>query len=629
MCAGKSSSAFSYDSMGRRSERRANLGITQKAFSTTYTYYKDGSVNTITYPSGDIVTYTVGGAGRTTNVSDPSNNYVAPPSTAPMYTPSGLLVGMTNGSGIQTADAFNSRLQAATLQASTTAATFMSLSYDFHLANGDNGNVFQIVNKLDSTRSRAFQYDPLNRLAQANTTTTTGANCWGEVYTVDNWGNLTNRSGPSGMTGCSTEPLSQTVNASNQLSGVSYDAAGNVTNDGNGNTPTYDAENRIVTDQGFTYSYDAEGMRIEKSSGSVGTMYWPDSSGNTLTETDLNDNITEEYVFFNGSRIARIDRPSGTVHYYFSDHLGSHTVVTNASGQCEQDIDYYPYGGVIAEHCPTPIAQHYKFTGKEHDTESGLDNFGVRYNASSMGRFMQADPITVTAARQVDPQQMNLYAYVRNNPLKLIDPTGMIIDETHLSEEDLEKWQEVERLAAQQNSNGNLLYPELNSEIVELQQDSRTYTLQGGTGLSSTDAGRFEITNFTAGGRDFTTATIRLDFNKISSGKGVTPAIFNLGYAKFGGLNDNPRRFAELVGHEFAHGLFAMFMPGVGTDIQQRVNEGLNAFNTFRSTNKKAPLPPDVLQKMEAGNNALVPTERFAQQIEKIVNGELQASEHK
>ena len=67
----------------------------------------------------------------------------------------------------------------------------------------------------------------------------------------------------------------------------------------------------------------------------------------------------------------------------------------------------------------------HKFTGKERDTESGLDNFGARYNASSMGRFMSPDPVFISADRLTDPQSLNLYAYVRNNPLSLVDPTGL------------------------------------------------------------------------------------------------------------------------------------------------------------------------------------------------------------
>jgi RHS repeat-associated protein len=129
------------------------------------------------------------------------------------------------------------------------------------------------------------------------------------------------------------------------------------------------------------------------------------------------------------------------VHYYFSDHLGTHGVVENATGSaCEQDIDYYPYGGVENDYCSTPAAQHYKFTGKERDTESGLDNFGARYNASTMGRFMTPDPLpwvewqngSDRAQRRFqayinNPQNFNMYAYVRNNPTNLTDPTGMYV----------------------------------------------------------------------------------------------------------------------------------------------------------------------------------------------------------
>jgi RHS repeat-associated protein len=63
-------------------------------------------------------------------------------------------------------------------------------------------------------------------------------------------------------------------------------------------------------------------------------------------------------------------------------------------------------------------------TGKERDAESGLDNFGARYNASSMGRFMSADPVFMNVMRVMDPQRLNLYAYGRNNPLVYTDPTG-------------------------------------------------------------------------------------------------------------------------------------------------------------------------------------------------------------
>lgn len=150
-----------------------------------------------------------------------------------------------------------------------------------------------------------------------------------------------------------------------------------------------------------------------------------------MDESDLAGNAQEEYVFFGGRRIARRDVSTNVVHYYFSDHLGSHTVISNAAGtQTEQDIDYYPYGGQQNDYSSAPVAQHYKFNGKERDTETGLDNFGARYDASNLGRFMTPDwsakPVAVPYAHYGNPQSLNLYSYVENNPTTFGDPDGHV-----------------------------------------------------------------------------------------------------------------------------------------------------------------------------------------------------------
>jgi RHS repeat-associated protein len=67
----------------------------------------------------------------------------------------------------------------------------------------------------------------------------------------------------------------------------------------------------------------------------------------------------------------------------------------------------------------------HKFTGKERDTESGLDNFGARYFASSVARFMTPDRAHMASVDPCNPQSWNLYAYVLNNPLTLVDPNGL------------------------------------------------------------------------------------------------------------------------------------------------------------------------------------------------------------
>jgi RHS repeat-associated protein len=152
-------------------------------------------------------------------------------------------------------------------------------------------------------------------------------------------------------------------------------------------------------------------------------------SGGTLTDT-ASDPTFSEYVYFGGERIARRDS-SGDVYYYFADDLGTaRTMAQVLSGQTTAtlcyDGDFYPFGGERAytDTCP----QNYKFTGKERDSESGLDDFEARYYASTMGRFLSPDwaerPTAVPYAVFGDPQSLNLYTYLRNDPVTSADLDG-------------------------------------------------------------------------------------------------------------------------------------------------------------------------------------------------------------
>jgi RHS repeat-associated protein len=107
--------------------------------------------------------------------------------------------------------------------------------------------------------------------------------------------------------------------------------------------------------------------------------------------------------------------------YYHGDHLGSSRVMSDTGGNVIWSATYLPFG---QEWNPQPTVNHYKFTGKERDSESGLDNFGARYDSSQYGRFMTPDPL-LNSGHPWDPQTWNRYSYVRNNPLSNIDPTGL------------------------------------------------------------------------------------------------------------------------------------------------------------------------------------------------------------
>jgi RHS repeat-associated protein len=116
------------------------------------------------------------------------------------------------------------------------------------------------------------------------------------------------------------------------------------------------------------------------------------------------------------------------VHYYYSNHLGSASVITDSLGNVEQQQDFFPFGGIAYTSAETD-PNHYKFTGKERDAESGLDNFGARYDASSMGRFMTPDSPSYSNHR--NPQSWNLYAYALNNPVTFKDADGHKIECTN------------------------------------------------------------------------------------------------------------------------------------------------------------------------------------------------------
>ena len=170
-----------------------------------------------------------------------------------------------------------------------------------------------------------------------------------------------------------------------------------------------------------TYYYDAQGRRVQKA-GSNSYVYG--LQGEVLAEYDSAVHLVSEYVYLGGRRIARRDASSGLVYYYYADRLGTNRVMTNASGTTQQESDYEPFG-VERPPLTNLVVNKYKFTGLERDTESGLDHASFRQYGSSFGRWLTPDPAGKGAVRLNDPQTWNMYAYVRNNPTTLTDPSGL------------------------------------------------------------------------------------------------------------------------------------------------------------------------------------------------------------
>jgi RHS repeat-associated protein len=391
------------------------------------------------------------------------------PTTA--ASPTDLTVEVTDSSNPQKTDqaVLSIAIEAATLSAATI--------YTYSATYDGVGNVTTLSDSIMG--SWTYQnpgYDTLNRLANGSSTSGPYANqfaCW----TYDPFGNRTSESVSS--TACNNSPpelswATYTTSNTNRMDTDStsnlynsvpvYDASGNLTVDG-GNLYVYDAEGRVCAVQstpvaGFSsmtgYLYDAEGRRVAK--GTITSMSCdPATSGFQLTESYVLDQGGEELTMLNGNGTSQrtnvfgagrqlatfdlIPDPTNTspnqvpaLHFQVTDPLGTRRLQVSSAGQPETDIQSLPFGDMLSafpdQYSPATAddATPLHFTGKERDAESGNDYFGARYYESSMGRFLipdwSAKVVPVPYAKLDDPQSLNLYAYVRNNPLSRFDIDG-------------------------------------------------------------------------------------------------------------------------------------------------------------------------------------------------------------
>jgi RHS repeat-associated protein len=167
---------------------------------------------------------------------------------------------------------------------------------------------------------------------------------------------------------------------------------------------------------GASYAYDGSGRRVRKVTAAGTTVFVYDAGGVLMAEYSTEPRQPDD----------------GGTKYLTTDTLGSPRVITDMDGAVVSRHDYQPFGeelfaGRTNEYRDDGIAQ--QFTGQERDRESGLDYFDARYYSYSHGRFTSTDPLAASA-KSSDPQSWNRYAYVNNNPLKYVDPTGMLAQPT-------------------------------------------------------------------------------------------------------------------------------------------------------------------------------------------------------
>jgi RHS repeat-associated protein len=341
------------------------------------------------------------------------------------YAPHSGYNSLTLGNQLVPTFAYNSRLQTAnwhTLLYGDPAEDYMSGVLDWGAAPNNNGSLRAITETNDGPSypshlifNQVFTYDKTNRLLSA-----TDDGGWSRQFAYDQFGNMWMPSytgiPPQGGTVASVNNYDP---ATNRVNGVPYDTAGNMTGL-TGMTLLYDAENRQKIARQTIYGemdylYDGNGQRVEKK--------YPDTSFGIYVY-DAQGQLAAEYYSDNAPV------PPCSTCYLSWDHLSSTRLITDHSGNLVTRHDFLPFGEEIAsgsggrnsEFGQSDIVNQ-KFTGQEHDSESGPDFFSARYLSAVMGRFTSADG-PLENQDPGDLQSLNLYGYVHNNPLSNIDPSG-------------------------------------------------------------------------------------------------------------------------------------------------------------------------------------------------------------
>lgn len=426
-----------YDVLGRVKSSSQTTGAVTYSMPE-YKYDLAGNLTSEKYPSGRVVETKHDAAGRVAGVTNPATGlYYAGASSDSanriQYTAAGMPSSVRLGNGLWEHTAFNTRLQPTQIGLGASAADSSVLKLDYTYgeivsgtldATRNNGNVQSQTITVPGAATpfvQAYEYDGLNRLKSAEEKAG-AATTWKQVYFYDRYGNrtLTNGTSHPAQLDIVNNPSVSSGNNRINSPGYSYDDAGNLTSMPVNSQATrllaYDAENHQVKVDGGAaaggaeYLYDGSGKRVKKVSGFVMTVYVYDAAGRLVAE-------------YGGAP----PQTSGT-SYVTRDTLGSTRIIT---GQNPNDVrgryDYLPFGEeVYAERSNYGGSNDVKqrFASKERDEETGLDYVGARYYSSTRGQFTGVDPAMIKVKTLLNPQDLNRYAYVANNPLAYVDPNG-------------------------------------------------------------------------------------------------------------------------------------------------------------------------------------------------------------
>ncbi len=389
-----------YDTLNRVTTTTQHLS--PNTYNLSYQYDKAGNRTQLTYPSGKTVDYDYDANDRLTSITHNTLNFLqyqydpldrrttksylstSLPLTSYQYDIANQLTSITNtlvnGTPVSQYayplyDQVGNRKQLDRTLGTNPAETTNYAYNDIYELTGTTG---------DQTHS--YDYDSVANREVADST----------IYTPNNLNQYTNVGGTSYL----------------------YDNNGNLTSDGS-KTYTYDEQNRLLSMvnglSSASYTYDALNRRVAKTVAGA-TTYFIYDGDEVIADYDGTGALNAEYI--NGDTIDEVlaMERGGNTYYYHQDGLGSVTELTDATGALAENYTYDPYGNPSVIN--STISNRYRFTGREFDEENGIYHYRARAYDSLVGRFLQRDPIGYY-------DSMNLFAYVKNNPINFIDPYGL------------------------------------------------------------------------------------------------------------------------------------------------------------------------------------------------------------
>ena len=435
---------FEYAVLGLRSmvykETQSNVVGSAYAKAVERTYDALGRMDSELYPSNLDLDYSWNTIGRLSSVGDGTN-------TIASYAYTGARVKtITYENGATSSYSFGSyRSEVSRVHhESSTPSTIVDMQY----AHDDNHDRSYERFGGSGSKGEAFVYDAARRLTTAYMDSHTPsapstAQYLSKIeYDYDDSGNRDSvKTTPYGQTATTVTYTSNSLNEYTDVGGttITSDANGNVTDDGT-YTYHYDYRNQIVQiKQGSSmiagYLYDALGRRVQKSTPSLVERFIY-SGSRVVAVYDNSDNWQRDFVHGQGADEVLMleqadvldydgdaDTTETTRHFYHRNALGSVMELTDMLEAVAVSYRYDPYGEVTITRNGTtqstdPLNQHFTFTGRLLDEESGLYYYRARYYSPALGRFVQRDPLGHTAGP-------NFFEYVGSSPTMLTDPTGM------------------------------------------------------------------------------------------------------------------------------------------------------------------------------------------------------------